>query len=58
MTGTGNYAALLPETLAPLNSPENRCSVVGGVPNRNMSLSMPHLAHLIIPFSGEIRMAA
>ena len=29
-----------------------------GVPNRNMSLSMPHLAHLVIPFSGEIRVPA
>ena len=29
-----------------------------GVPNRNMSLSMPHLAYLIIPFSGAIKMAA
>jgi Recombinase zinc beta ribbon domain len=29
-----------------------------GVPNRNVTLSMPHLAHLVIPFSGEIRIAA
>ena len=29
-----------------------------GVPNRNMRLSMPNLAHLVIPFSGEIKMAA
>ena len=29
-----------------------------GVPNRNMNLSMPHLTHLIIPFSGEIKVAA
>jgi hypothetical protein len=31
---------------------------MAGVPNRNMSLSMAHLAHLIIPFSGAIKMAA
>jgi hypothetical protein len=29
-----------------------------GVPNRNMTLSMPHLGHLIIPFSGEIQARA
>ena len=29
-----------------------------GVPNRNVNLSMSHLAHLIIPFSGEITLAA
>ena len=33
ITGTGSYLPLLPETLAPLNSPEESCSVVGGVPN-------------------------
>jgi len=31
---------------------------IAGVPNRNVTLSMPHLAHLIIPFSGAIRVAA
>src|SRR5215475_1474807 len=29
-----------------------------GVPDRNMTLSMPHLGHLIIPFSGETTLAA
>ena len=58
VTGTGSYLPLLPETLAPLNTPHERCSVVSGVPNRNMRLSMPHLAHLVIPFSGAIKMAA
>jgi hypothetical protein len=33
VTGTGSYLPLLPETLAPLNSPQETCSVVGGVPN-------------------------
>lgn len=28
------------------------------VPNRTMHLSMPHLAHLVIPFSGAIKLAA
>ena len=26
--------------------------------NRNVNLSMPHLAHLVIPFSEAIKMAA
>ena len=26
--------------------------------NRNVNLSMPHFAHLVIPFSGAIKMAA
>ena len=29
-----------------------------GVLNRHVCLSMPHLTHLIIPFSGEIKVAA
>ena len=33
VTGTGSYLPLLPETLAPLNTPHERCSVVSGVPN-------------------------
>ena len=33
VTGTGNYLPLLPETLAPLNTPQKPCSVVNGVPN-------------------------
>lgn len=33
VTGTGSYLPLLPETLAPLNSAQEGCSVVGGVPN-------------------------
>ncbi len=33
VTGTGSYLPLLPETLAPLNTPQERCSVVSGVPN-------------------------
>lgn len=33
VTGTGSYLPLLPETLAPLNSPQKPCSVVNGVPN-------------------------
>ncbi len=33
VTGTGNYLPLLPETLAPLNTPRERCSVINGVPN-------------------------
>ena len=33
VTGTGSYLPLLPETLAPLNTPQDRCSVVSGVPN-------------------------
>ncbi|MCG3777233.1 MAG: hypothetical protein JW395_4109 [Nitrospira sp.] len=33
VTGTGNYLPLLPETLAPLNTPQKRCSVINGVPN-------------------------
>lgn len=36
VTGTGTYASLLPETLASLNSPEKGCSVVRGVPKRNL----------------------
>ncbi|MCS6285873.1 MAG: recombinase family protein [Nitrospira sp.] len=37
VTGTGSYLPLLPETLAPLNTPEKRCSVEGGVPNGKFS---------------------
>ena len=33
VTGTGSYLPLLPETLAPLNSPQESCSVEHGVPN-------------------------
>lgn len=33
VTGTGSYLPLLPEPLAPLNSPQTSCSVVVGVPN-------------------------
>ena len=33
VTGTGSYLPLLPETLAPLNTPQECCSVVNGVPN-------------------------
>ena len=33
VTGTGSYLPLLPETLAPLNSPQERYSVESGVPN-------------------------
>lgn len=33
VSGTGSYLPLLPETLAPLNSSQEGCSVVGGVPN-------------------------
>lgn len=33
VTGTGSYLPLLPETLGPLNTPQERCSVVNGVPN-------------------------
>ncbi len=33
VTGTGSYLPLLPETLAPLNTPQKPCSVVNGVPN-------------------------
>jgi len=33
VTGTGSYLSLLPETLAPLNSPQTNCSVENGVPN-------------------------
>ena len=33
VTGTGSYLPLLPETLAPLNTPAKRCSVESGVPN-------------------------
>ena len=33
VTGTGSYLPLLPEELAPLNSPQESCSVVSGVPN-------------------------
>lgn len=29
-----------------------------GVPNRNVNLSMSHVSHLIIPFAGEMRVAA
>jgi len=29
-----------------------------GVPKRTVTLSMSHLGHLIIPFSGEIPLAA
>lgn len=32
VTGTGSYLPLLPETFAPLNTPQERCSVVNGVP--------------------------
>jgi hypothetical protein len=31
---------------------------IPGVPKGNVSISMPHLARLIIPFSAEIRIAA
>ena len=33
VTGTGSYLPLLPETLGPLNTAQERCSVVVGVPN-------------------------
>ncbi len=33
VTGTGSYLPLFPETLAPLSSAQEDCSVVGGVPN-------------------------
>lgn len=33
VTGTGSYLPFLPETLAPLSSAQEGCSVVGGVPN-------------------------
>ena len=33
VTGTGSYLPLLPEQLTPLYSPQDRCSVVSGVPN-------------------------
>jgi hypothetical protein len=33
VTGTGSYLQLLPEQLASLHSPQDRCSVVSGVPN-------------------------
>lgn len=33
ITGTGSYLPLLPETLTPLKSQEEGCSVVHGVPN-------------------------
>jgi hypothetical protein len=33
VTGTGSYLPLLPETLAPLYSSQETCSVQGGVPN-------------------------
>lgn len=33
VTGTGSYLPLMPETLAPLNTPQERCSVENGVPN-------------------------
>ncbi len=58
VTGTGTYASLLPEPLSSLSSPEKSCSLVRRVPNRTMNLSMSHLGHLFIPFSGEIRLAA
>jgi uncharacterized protein (DUF1697 family) len=32
VTGTGSYLPLLPEVLAPLNSPQKSCSVVSSVP--------------------------
>jgi hypothetical protein len=53
-----------PPGLSLKQSRPNRCLVlIGrsqglGVPNRNMSLSMSHLANLVIPFSGAIKMAA
>ena len=37
VTGTGSYLPLLPETLAPLNTPQERCSVVSGVPQRDLN---------------------
>ncbi len=33
VTGIGSYLPLLPETLAPLTSAQESCSVVNGVPN-------------------------
>ena len=33
VTGTGSYLPLLPGTWAPLNSPQENCSIVNGVPN-------------------------
>lgn len=33
VTGTGSYLPLMPEALAPLNSAQENCSVVVGVPN-------------------------
>lgn len=33
VTGTGSYLPLLPESLAPLNTPQECCSVESGVPN-------------------------
>jgi hypothetical protein len=48
-SGDGSYGQLLSGETSP-----TKC----GVPNRNVTLSMPHLAHLVIPFSGASIMAA
>ena len=39
-------------------SPGRERCLEGGVPNGIINLLTPHLERLILPFSGEIRMAA
>ena len=51
VTGTGSYLPLLPETLAPLNSAQEACSAIGGVPNESLRL-FPALDQWVISFSG------
>jgi len=58
ITGTGSYLPLLPEQLAPLDSPQEMCAVERGVPKGDISLLTPHLERTIIAFSGEIKVAA
>lgn len=54
MTGTGSYLPLLPETLAPLNSSQGGCSVVGDVPNGNVGHFTRFIEGIILPFSARL----
>jgi hypothetical protein len=54
MTATTLPGSVLPQNRLCYGVARN----VIGVPNRTGRLAMPHLAHLIIPFSGAITLAA
>ena len=51
---TGNYAALLPETLAALNSPKDGCSVESGVPTGFDGFCSRSMGGWIVHFNGLV----